>query len=104
MAVAIVRCWNIKPGREKQARQELDKIYTIRRDAPGYLLRVELVSTQNPKQITIIALWKDRESADEFAQSDHTMSHLASMRRHADEGPLQGGLHDANIDLKSLPK
>lgn len=104
MPVVRLRCWNVKPGMEKQARQELDKIYTIRRDAPGYLFRVEMVPPHNPRHIGIAAVWKDTESADAFAGKDHTMSHLAAMRRWAEEGSLAGDVYDAQIDLPNLPK
>ena len=104
MPVVRLRSWEVKSGMEKQARQELDKIYSIRREARGYLFTIEMVAPHNPHHISILAVWKDSGSADAFAVQDHTMSHLAAMRRWASESSLVGDVYDAKIDLPNLPK
>ncbi len=100
MPVVRLRVWDLKPGTEKQARQELDKLSTIRREAPGYFCCMEWVAPHNPSIIAIVSVWKDKECADAFAQTNHTMSHLAAMRRWADEGSLTGDVYDAQMDCQ----
>ena len=56
-----------KPGKARELSRTIsDKVLSLLKSQPGFVDEINLISDQNPDQITALSFWKTREDAERY--------------------------------------